>query len=96
MTDPSDLDTIINADNAHAVHPWRELVSQRFYVDRVVNTEGGLWLALINGLLLVPLVMASFFYPVQALLVAIAIALSIAAGFLAYAAWQRRQGRTRT
>ena len=40
----------------------------RRYWDEMISYEGGLWsLLMMNGLLLVPLVFAAFFYPIQVL-----------------------------
>jgi hypothetical protein len=41
--------------------PVRALFGHHFYLDDLVNTNGGLWLAPMNALLLIPLIMAAFF-----------------------------------
>ncbi|HKE87538.1 MAG TPA: hypothetical protein VKB50_27460 [Vicinamibacterales bacterium] len=40
----------------------------RRYWDDLVSYDGGMSLVMMDGLLLVPLVMAAFFYPVQVLI----------------------------
>ena len=63
------LDDIVEEiEHARPVHPLRELIANRFYVDSWVNYEGGLSLALFNALLAVPFIFSLFFYPVQALI----------------------------
>jgi hypothetical protein len=75
------LDQIVeDIEHARPVHPWRELIAHRFYLDKWVSYEGGLSLALFNGLLAVPFIFSLFFYPVQAL-TGLGIAL-VAAGVL--------------
>jgi hypothetical protein len=37
------------------------------YKDEVVSSDGGLWILAMDGLLLIPLFMAAFFYPIVAL-----------------------------
>lgn len=44
------------------------------YTRRALSSDGGLWLILMDGLLLVPLGMAAFFYPVTAALIGAAVA----------------------
>ena len=51
----------------------------RRYWDEMISYEGGMSLLMMNGLLLVPLVFAAFFYPVQVLLlVGVVLVLSFA------------------
>jgi hypothetical protein len=45
------------------------------YKDEVVSSEGGLWILAMDGLLLIPLFMAGFFYPIVALEILVAIAI---------------------
>ena len=62
------LDEIVEEiEHARPVHPLRELIAHRFYLDKWISYEGGLSLALFNGLLAVPFIFSLFFYPVQAL-----------------------------
>jgi len=85
------LDDIAQAnDHATPVHPLRALIEHSFYLDRICNTEGGLWILLMDALLFVPLVMAAFFYPWQALTVAIAVLVVSFVGYEGYMIWHRR------
>ena len=36
------------------------------YKNEVASSDGGLWIVMMDGLLLIPLAMAAFFYPVAA------------------------------
>jgi hypothetical protein len=38
------------------------------FKDEVTTSEGGLWIVMMDGLLVLPLAMAAFFYPVAALI----------------------------
>ena len=38
------------------------------YMDEVTNSDGGLWIVMMDGLLLIPLAMAAFFYPMAGLI----------------------------
>ena len=52
------------------------------YKDEMCSSDGGLWILAMDGLLLIPLFMAAFFYPVFALEVLAAIAvLSLISGW---------------
>ncbi len=77
-------DIAYDNDHAEPVHPLRALIDHNFYLDGFVNTEGGLWILLMDALLFVPLMMAAFFYPWQSLMVAIA---ALVVSFLAYEGW---------
>jgi hypothetical protein len=77
-------DIAYDNDHAEPVHPLRELWAHNFYLDGLVNTEGGLWILLMDALLFVPLMMAAFFYPWQSLLVGI---VALAVSFAAYEGW---------
>lgn len=88
---PRNLDELVTTtEHAKPVHPVHELLSHHFYLDGLVNTEGGLWIALINALLFVPLVMAAFFYPVEVL---VGTGVALLAAFAVYAVWKRRRVR---
>jgi hypothetical protein len=89
------LDELVTStEHAEPVHPFRELVSHRFYLDGLVNTDGGLWLVLMNALLLIPLIMAAFFYPMEVLLGTAIVAAIALAGYEAWVIWVRRRART--
>jgi hypothetical protein len=55
-----------------------------------VSYEGGYALLLMDGLLLIPLVMAAFFYPVEALIAAGALLLVSLAVYESCVIWKRR------
>jgi hypothetical protein len=85
------FDEITDAtEHVKPVHPWRELVSNHFYLDSLVSTEGGLWIVLMDALLLVPLVMAAFFYPVPAMIWAAVLLIVTFGGYEGYVFWRRR------
>jgi hypothetical protein len=48
---------------------------------------------MIDALLLVPLIMAAFFYPIQALVVGVAAVVVTLVGWEGYVIWKRRQQR---
>lgn len=52
------------------------------YTRGALSSEGGLWLILMNGLLLIPLGFAAFFYPVAAALIGAAVAVAAMVGAL--------------
>ena len=64
-------DIAYDNDHAEPVHPLRALIQNNFYLGELVNTEGGMWIVLMDALLFIPLMMAAFFYPWQSLIVAI-------------------------
>ena len=85
------LDDLVTAtEHAEPMHPFRALFKHHFYLDSFVSTEGGLWLLMMDGLLLVPLIMAAFFYPVQVLGVVGALLLVTFTGYEGYVIWRRR------
>jgi hypothetical protein len=43
------------------------------YKDELVSSDGGLWIVAMDGLLLIPLFMAAFFYPIIALEILLAV-----------------------
>ena len=55
-----------------------------------VNYEGGLALLWMDGLLLIPFIMAAFFYPVQALIGAAAVLLVSFAVYESCVIWKKR------
>ena len=77
-------DIALEHDGGRPIHPMRDLLDHHFYLDGFVNTEGGLWILLMDSLLFVPLMMAAFFYPWQSLIVAI---VALVASFVAYEGW---------
>ena len=80
---------VTSTEHAQPVHPVRALFQHNFYLGDLVS-EGGLSLLMMDALLLVPLVMAAFFYPMAALIVAGALLLVSFVGYEGYAIWKRR------
>ncbi len=62
---------------------------RRYWDDRV-SYEGGMALLYMDGLLLIPLAMAAFFYPLEALIGVGAVLLLSVAIYEAYVLWRRR------
>ncbi len=58
--------------------------------DERVSYEGGLSLLLMDGLLLIPLIMAAFFYPLEALLAAGAVVILSLVVYEGYVLWSKR------
>ncbi len=86
-------DLVTTTEHAEPMHPLRALWRNHFYLDGFVSTEGGLWLAMLNALLLVPLIMAAFFYPTQVLLF---VGVVLLVGFVCYEGvvlWRKRHAR---
>jgi hypothetical protein len=83
-------DIAYDNDHAEPVHPLRALWNNHFYMDGLVNTEGGLWILLMDALLFVPLMMAAFFYPWQSLMVAVAALVVSFAAYEGWVLWERR------
>ena len=83
-------DIAMERDHAKPVHPLRALIGNRFYLNRFCSTEGGLWILAMDALLVVPLIMAAFFYPRQALTVAVVLLVLSFAGYEGYVLWHKR------
>ena len=84
------LDELVTStEHAQPLHPVRALFQHKFYLGDLVS-EGGLSLLMMDALLLVPLVMAAFFYPMAALIVAGAVLLASFLGYEGYVIWKRR------
>ena len=62
----------------------------RRYWDDLVSIEGGLSLLWMDGLLLIPLIMAAFFYPVEAAIAAGALLVVSLAGYEGWVLWRKR------
>lgn len=60
------------------------------YWDERVSYEGGLSLLLMDGLLLIPLIMAAFFYPLEALIAAVALVVLSFVLYEGYIFWNKR------
>jgi hypothetical protein len=62
----------------------------RRYWSELVSYDGGMSLLLMDGLLLVPLIMAAFFYPIQVLMiVGVALVLTVVA-YEGVTLWRKR------
>ena len=91
------LDDLVTAtEHAEPVHPLRALIAHHFYIDDLVSTEGGLWLIMMNALLVVPLIMAAFFYPIPVLMLTVVIILASVIGYEGYVIWRRRHPHPET
>ncbi len=77
-------------DHAKPVHPVRTLWQNHFYLDGFFNTEGAMWLVLIDGLFFIPVVFAAFFYPWQALFAFLAMLGATFAGLGLWVMWERK------
>ena len=76
-------------DNPRRLKEVHVFTLLRRYWSEMVSYDGGMSLLLMDGLLLVPLIMAAFFYPIQVLIgVGAALVLAIAA-FECVALWRR-------
>jgi hypothetical protein len=62
----------------------------RRYWNELVSYDGGFSLLMMVGLLLVPLIMAAFFYPLEVLVVVAVFAAVSAAGYEGYVIWRKR------
>ena len=84
---------VTSTEHAEPLHPVRALFRNHFYLDGHVNREGGLGLAMLNALLLIPLVLAALFYPVAALTIAgVLVAISFV-GYEGYVIWRRHHAK---
>ena len=86
------LDEIVTStEHAQPVHPWRALIENHCYLDSFVDLkQSGLSLLLMDGLILVPVIMFAFFYPVQVLLTVGAVAVVVFAIYESFVIWRRR------
>jgi len=90
------LDEIVSdTEHAQPMHPMRALIDNHLYLDGFVE-RGGMSLILMNGLVLVPLIMAAFFYPVEVLLGTGAVLLVAFVLYEAVVIWRRRHPVART
>ncbi len=83
-------DIAYDNDHAQPVHPLRALIQNNFYLGDMVNTEGGMWIVMMDALLFIPLMMAAFFYPWQALIVAIVALVVSFASYEGWVIWEKR------
>ena len=62
----------------------------RRYWNELVSYDGGFALLMMDGLLLVPLIMAAFFYPFEVLSIVVVLAVISLAGYEGYVLWRKR------
>lgn len=62
----------------------------RRHWDDLVSYDGGLSLLWMDGLLLIPIIMAAFFYPVEAAIALGALLLATAVGYEGWVLWRKR------
>lgn len=60
------------------------------YTDSVTSSDGGFWLVMLNGLLLLPVAMAAFFFPLPTLIGLVVAVLSSIAALVGARAYHRR------
>ena len=65
----------------------------RRYWDDLVSYDGGMALLMMDGLLLVPLIMAAFFYPVRVLIAVGVLLVATIAAYEAMALWRKSHPR---
>jgi len=62
----------------------------RRYWNELVSYDGGFALLMMDGLLAIPLIMAAFFYPLEALVGLGVVAVVSLAGYEGYVIWRKR------
>jgi hypothetical protein len=62
----------------------------RRYWNDLVSYDGGMALLMMDALLLVPLIMAAFFYPYEVLAFVVVLAVVSLAGYEGYVLWRKR------
>lgn len=62
----------------------------RRYWNELVSYDGGLSLVMLDGLLLIPLIFALFFYPLQVLSAIGILAVLTLAGYEGFVVWRRK------
>jgi uncharacterized membrane protein YfcA len=65
----------------------------RGYWNDFISSDGGFALLMMDGLLLIPLVMAAFFYPVPVLIAVGVVAVLTVVAYESYMFWRRRHPR---
>lgn len=89
MTHRSLDDITLDTEHVRPVHPWRALIENSCFVGDFVD-KGGMSLILMDGLILIPVIMFAFFYPVQTLMWVGVALLVIAAVYEACVIWRKR------
>ena len=88
--DQSNLDELVTrTEHARPVHPFRALIENHCYLDGFVE-KGGMSLLLMDGLILVPVIMFAFFYPMQVLLSVGVFLLIVLAVYESCVIWKRK------
>jgi hypothetical protein len=88
--DQSSLDALVTrTEHARPVHPFRALIENHCYLDSFVE-KGGMSLLLMDGLILVPVIMFAFFYPMQVLLSVGVLLLIALAVYESCVIWKKR------
>jgi len=82
-------DLVTSTEHAEPVHPWRALLENHCYLDAFVD-KGGMSLLLMDGLILIPVIMFAFFYPMQVLLSVGAVLVVAFAIYESCVIWKRR------
>ena len=67
----------------------------RGYGNAFISSDGGLALIMMDGLLLIPLIMAAFFYPRQVMIAVFIVAVLTIVSYEAYVFWRRRHPNMR-
>ena len=62
----------------------------RRYWDGLVSYDGGVAILMMDALLLIPLVMAAFFYPIEVAIAVGALLLATVVAYEGYVFWRRR------
>ena len=84
-------DLVVDTEHARPVHPWRALIENHCYLDSFVDLkQSGLSLLLMDGLILIPIVMFAFFYPLQTLMWVGGVLLLLAVLYESFVIWRKR------
>jgi hypothetical protein len=84
-------DLVVDTEHARPVHPWRALIENHCYLDSFVDLkQSGLSLLLMDGLILIPIVMFAFFYPLQTLMWVGGVVLVVAVFYESFVIWRKR------
>ena len=59
------------------------------YKDDLFNSDGGMWIVALDGLLLIPVILAAFFYPIVALELTLAMVVVSVIGMVLVRAYHR-------
>ena len=84
-------DIVVDTEHVQPVHPWRALIENHCYLDGFIDLkQSGLSLVLMDGLILVPVIMFAFFYPMQTLMWVGGVLLVLAAIYESFVIWKKR------